>query len=137
MDNQIAYIFPYFLPVTEGSRGLVYSFGPGSSDRKLGVLDIKTGERRELVPGTAPVYSTSGHLVYQESFDPDSGLRAVPFSVETLTPIGEAFPIVEAGRHPSVALTRISHRFRETGFAGARDEFFMALGRHRLSVASP
>ena len=35
------------------------------------------------------------------------------------------------------ALTRISHRFAETGFAGARDEFFMALGRHRLSGASP
>ena len=117
-NSQIAYIFPYFLPVTEGSRGLVYSFGPGSSDRKLGVLDIKTGERRELVPGTAPVYSASGHLVYQESFDPDSGLRAVPFSVETLTPIGEAFPIVEAGRHPSVALNGTLVYFDGTGGGG-------------------
>ena len=34
-------------------------------------------------------------------------------------------------------LALFSHRFAETGFAGARDEFFMALGRHRLAVASP
>ena len=31
-------------------------------------------------------------------------------------------------------LARISHRFPETGLAGARDEIFMVLGRHRLSV---
>ncbi len=104
IDSNIAFIFPYFLPVTEGSRGLVYSFGPGSSDRKLGVLDLETGERQELGSGTAPAYSPSGHLVYQESADPDSGLRAAPFSLETLTPAGDAFPIVESGRHPSVAL---------------------------------
>ena len=55
------------------------------------------------LPGTTPVYSASGHLVYQESFDSDSGLRALPFSLETLTATGEAFPIVEAGLQPSMA----------------------------------
>ena len=41
------------------------------------------------------------------------------------------------GPGPPQRLTLFSHRFAETGFAGARDEFFMALGRHRLAVASP
>ena len=102
-NSNTAFAAPRFLPVTEGSLGLVYTFGPSPSDLKLGILDLKTGERRELVAGTKPVYSASGHLVYQESFDPYSGLRALPFSLETLTATGEAFPIVEAGRYPSMA----------------------------------
>ena len=102
-DRHIAFIFPFFLPATGGSRGLIYAYGPGSNDRKLGVIDLETGERRELVPGTAPVYSASGHLIYQDSFEPDAGLRAAPFSLDTLTVTGESFPVVESGRHPSVA----------------------------------
>ena len=34
-------------------------------------------------------------------------------------------------------LARISHRFRETGLAGARNEIFMVWGRQRLSVGPP
>ncbi len=122
-ESKSNFMRPRFLPVTEGSRGLVYTcffcqslarpvkamsatgnkIGRSPDDVKLGILDLKTGERRELVAGTTPVYSASGHLVYQESFDSDSGLRALPFSLETLTATGEAFPIVEAGRDPSMA----------------------------------
>ena len=122
-ESNSNFIRPRFLPVTEGSRGLVYTcffcqslarpvkamsatgnkIGRSPDDVKLGILDLKTGERRELVAGTTPVYSASGHLVYQESLDQTSGLRALPFSLETLTATGEAFPIVEAGRDPSMA----------------------------------
>ncbi len=122
-ESNSNFMRPRFLLVTEGSRGLVYTcffcqslarpvkamsatgnkIGRSPDDVKLGILDLKTGERRELVAGTTPVYSASGHLVYQESFDSDSGLRALPFSLETLTATGEAFPIVEAGRDPSMA----------------------------------
>ena len=102
-ESNMNFLFPRFLPVTAGSQGLVYTFRTSPSDSKLGILDLRTGERRELVPGTAPAYSASGHLVYQDSFGPGSGLRALPFSLETLTATGEAFPIVEAGRYPSVS----------------------------------
>ncbi len=101
--GNIGFAHPQFLPVAKGSRGLVYTFGPSTSDTKLGVLDLKTGERRELVAGSTSVYSASGHLVYQERFDKTSDLRALPFSLETLTATGEAFPIVEAGRDASMA----------------------------------
>ena len=37
----------------------------------------------------------------------------------------------------ALRLTRISHRFRETGLAGARNEIFMVWGRQRLSVGPP
>ena len=101
--GNIGFAHPQFLPVAKGSRGLVYTFGPSTSDTKLGVLDLKTGERRELVAGSTSVYSASGQLVYQERFDKTSDLRALPFSLETLTATGEAFPIVEAGRDASMA----------------------------------
>ena len=94
--------FPHFLPETDGPRGLIYSSSsPG--DFRLGVLDLGTGERREVVHGAVPAYSASGHLVYRESFAADAGLRALPFSLETLTATGEAFPVAEAGRGPSVS----------------------------------
>ena len=100
-ESGISFVFPRFLPETEGSRGLVYTFA-SISDFKLGVLDLRTGERRELVPGSKAVYSASGHLLYDDSSFADSGLRAVPFSLGTLTTSGDAFPIVEAGASASV-----------------------------------
>ena len=101
-ESGILFVFPRFLPETEGSRGLVYTSG-SVGGFKLGVLDLRTGERRELVPGARAVYSASGHLVYGDSASPDSGFRALPFSLETLTTTGDAFPIVGAGFSASVA----------------------------------
>ncbi len=101
-ESGIFFVFPRFLPETEGSRGLVYTF-ISAGDFKLGVLDLRTGERRELVPGTKAVYSASGHLLYGDSSSSDSGLRALPFSLETLTAAGDTFPIVEAGFSASLA----------------------------------
>jgi Tol biopolymer transport system component/predicted Ser/Thr protein kinase len=98
-ENSAHFSTPQFLPVTEGSRGLVYTSGPPNG-RKLEIMDLETGERREMVPGNRPVYSTSGHLLYEVG----SSLRALPFSLKTLTAAGEAFPIVDAGDDPSVAL---------------------------------
>jgi len=94
---------PHFLPFSAGTYGLVYNSGV-VSDPRLGLLDLETGERRELGPGSRPAYSASGHLVYQSSLvDEKRGLWVLPFSLETLTATGEAFPIVEGGGLPSVA----------------------------------
>ena len=94
---------PHFLPFSAGTHGLVYNFG-AVSDPRLGLLDLETGERRELGPGSRPDYSASGHLIYQSSLvDKKRGLWVLPFSLETLTATGEAFPIVEGGGLPSVA----------------------------------
>jgi Tol biopolymer transport system component/predicted Ser/Thr protein kinase len=100
-DDRLAFVEPNFLPRSGGSQALVYSFGASAGEARLGVLDFETGERRELGLGAEPTYSASGHLVYQTS-GRDSGLWALPFSLDTLTSTGEAFRIAEAGEDPTV-----------------------------------
>ncbi|MCP5116235.1 MAG: hypothetical protein GY953_35860 [bacterium] len=63
------------------------------------VQDLETSRREFLGPGAYPFYSTSGHL----STPVAHGLWAVPFSLDTLQTTGEAFPILENGRSPTVA----------------------------------
>ena len=94
---------PHFLPSSGASGGLVYTAALGTDDRRVELLDLNTGERRELGPGSVPWYSMSGHLIHRASDRADTGLWALPFSLETLTTTGEAFPIEEAGRYGTVA----------------------------------
>ena len=42
-------------------------------------------------------------MIYQPGNDTDTGLRALPFSVENLAVTGEAFPIEESGHRASIA----------------------------------
>ena len=92
---------PYFLPSESGARRIVYEVG-SSSDREIVVKNLETGEREVLAEGAFPVYSPSGHILYQTTaLSP--GLWALPFSLETLKPAGEAFPIAENAGDPSVA----------------------------------
>ena len=92
---------PHFLPSEPGPRSIVYNVG-SFSDREIVVKNLETGEREVLAEGAFPVYSPSGHILYQTA--PSSpGLRALPFSLETLKPAGEAFPIAENAGDPSVA----------------------------------
>lgn len=94
---------PHFLPSGGVSEGLLYTAASAPNDRRVWLLDFKTGNPRELTPGEGAVYSKSGHLIYHPSSSADSGLRALPFSVENLAVTGEAFPIEESGRWASVA----------------------------------
>ncbi len=56
------------------------------------VQDLESGRREFLGPGTRPIYSPSGHIIYQASeliYD----LWALPFSLDTLQATGTAFRI--------------------------------------------
>ena len=86
---------PHFLPAEAGPRVLVYSFGP-AVERTLMVQDLAGGRREVLGPGSHPVYSSSGHLIYQPSIGTGE-LWALPFSLSTLSATGEAFPITQKG----------------------------------------
>ena len=44
----------------------------------------------------------TGHIVYQTN-DEEGGLWALPFTIQTLQPTGEAFPIAQNARFPSIA----------------------------------
>ena len=96
---------PHYLPADAKSRALVYTSAPGNNYtmQGLAVLDLETGEHRDLGLGDEPVYSPSGHLVYGPSTMGGSGLWAMPFSLETLEPTGEAFPINTGGRWTTVS----------------------------------
>ena len=92
---------PHFLPSESGARSIVYNVG-SYTDREIVVKNLETGEWEVLADGAFPRYSSSGHILYQTAaFSP--GLWALPFSLETLKPTGEAFPIAENGGDPSVA----------------------------------
>jgi len=93
---------PWFLPL-EGSQAIVYTAAANTSDRALAVLDLTTGERRELAPGSNPAYAAEGYLIHERADIADSGLLALPFSLETLTATGDSFPIAETGSGASVA----------------------------------
>ena len=95
------YHLPHFLPLQAGPRSMIFDIG-GPNNRDIAVKNLQTGEWEVLAEGAYPVYSPSGHIVYQTNLY-QSGLWALPFSIETLKPTGEAFPIAEDVGEPSVA----------------------------------
>ena len=67
--------------------------------------NLKTGEFSVLAEGGYAVFSPPGHILYQRDVT-RGGLWALPFSIETLKPAGEPFPIAENVGRPSVAIDR-------------------------------
>ena len=92
---------PHFLPSEAGARVLVFTFGLVIEPTMM-VQNVETGQRELLGRGVAPFYSPSGHLVYQSAAQTND-LWALPFSLDTLRATGEAFPISENSRVPTVA----------------------------------
>ena len=91
---------PHFLPSQAAARSIIFDVG-NASDRDIVVKNLETGEWEVLAEGAYPVYSPSGHILYQTNRY-QSGLWALPFSIQTLEPTGEAFPIAENVGGPSV-----------------------------------
>ena len=82
---------PRFLPHEPGGRRLIFAMGaPGNT--QIVAQDLETGRREVLGSGDQPVYSRTGHVVYETP----GGLWATPFSVETLQRTGKSFPIPAA-----------------------------------------
>jgi len=98
-ESGLAFLVPRFLPEDGGSRCLVYTVWDGGYE--LEVMDLNTGDRTRLGPGWGAAYAPSGHLLYSQTLQ--GGLTATPFSLETLTAVGEAFPVDETGIIPSLS----------------------------------
>ncbi|MCP5117264.1 MAG: hypothetical protein GY953_41090, partial [bacterium] len=94
--------WPHFLPDTAGPEALVFPAG-NQAESKFWALNLETGEHHELrtsgaiSAGKQARYSHSGHLIYQASINPETGLWAVPFDRQTLKTAGEAFRIEQTG----------------------------------------
>lgn len=94
---------PSFLPSGNSAGALVYSSSASMYDSVLMVFDPESGERREIAPGRYPTYSGQGYLLYEPSTIRDRGILALPFSVDTLSAAGEAFPVADEARLADVS----------------------------------
>ncbi len=92
---------PIFLPSPEGSRRVIFAVG-GPSDSQLFARDLDSGEQVQLGPGRRPVYSPSGHVIF-EGVGAGSGIWAMPFGGGSLDSFGEPFPIADSGSRASVS----------------------------------
>jgi Tol biopolymer transport system component/DNA-binding winged helix-turn-helix (wHTH) protein len=93
--------YPGFLPSEAAARGVVFTEGV-FPDTDIAVKNLETGEQHVLGTGAYPRYSRTGHIVYQTNAR-ESGLWALPFSIRSLQPTGEAFPIAQNAGFPSIA----------------------------------
>ena len=103
---------PHFLPAEAAARSVVFDQG-SAIDAEIFLKNLETGERSSLGVGAFARYSSTGHIVYQTNVR-EGGLWALPFSIDTLEPTGEAFPIKQNVGFPSVASdgTLVSPDFR-------------------------
>jgi len=92
---------PEFLPSEAAARSVVFA-EDSRSDTEVVLKNLETGARLSLGTGAFPRHSSTGHIVYQTNYR-EGGLWALPFSIKTLQPTGEAFPIAQSVRFPSLA----------------------------------
>ena len=91
---------PYFLPGAGGSERFLY-FRLSYPVGRIFAYDAQTGHDEFVVEGSGPVYSPTGHILYEP---PGRGsVWAVPFSLEALAVTGEPFPVRADAREPSVS----------------------------------
>ena len=98
-EQELGNVVPHFLPNQGGSRGLLFARGESPRSAEIVVLDLESGRQDALAPGIRPVYSPTGHIVYQS----ENALWALPFSAETLRASGEPFPVLGSGSLASVS----------------------------------
>lgn len=92
---------PHFLPSESGDRVLLFEMESPRGPRVV-LHNLETGHQVVLADGAQPVYSPSGHIIYQRSED-EAGLWALPFSIETMEVTGEPFGLFGEGMSASAA----------------------------------
>ena len=133
---------PHFLPLEGKVRPILFEAGLGEPDREVAIGDPETGEWTVLGRGAYPVYSASGHVLYQTNRY-ESGLWAMPFSVETLRPVGEAFPIAGGLGEPtlstdgSLVATDSFSRLRQLGWRDRDGNQLELVGQPQERIQQP
>ena len=94
LDNgDVSHLYPDWIP---GGDALLFASGSSLGDARISVVSVKTGERRNLFPGTYPRYASTGHVIYLQSGNAETGtLMAAPFDAQRLQVTGPAVPVVE------------------------------------------
>jgi len=94
-------IRPHFLPRGSGPPAVLFCAG-SQEDQNLYVWNQESNDTRMLLEGCGAKYTKEGFLVYQPLTE-QPGLRAVPFSLESLETTGEPFSIADGGADPTVS----------------------------------
>ena len=123
------YGFPHFLPL-EGQRKLLFVTGSGQGP-SFHLVDLETGQPQHLGQGTRPVYSPTGHVLYQSQY-PVGVLWALPFSLEEMDPIGEPFPIEQDTRMHSVSNDGTLVYFHGLPASGGQELLWRVRGGNKL-----
>jgi len=90
-EGELGHRWPESLP---GGRTVLFTVqnGQGDSNLEIAALNLKTGERKLLIPGGSnPHYAATGHIVYGV----DGTLRAVPFDLDAVEVKGDPIPVLE------------------------------------------
>lgn len=108
-------LFPETLP----GNHLIFAVRSNDESYKLQTWNADTGQKKDLTAGNYPIYSPSGHLLFQTA--EGATLMAAPFDLEMLDFTGPALPIAESllllgtGRGASVAVSDAGRLIYRTG----------------------
>jgi len=86
--GEVGHADPRILP---NDRGLVFAIAE-TQGGKIAVVDLDTRAVKQLVSGTSPRYSPSGHLLF---IDEEGTLLAAPFDTQRLELQGAAVPLIQ------------------------------------------
>jgi eukaryotic-like serine/threonine-protein kinase len=86
-NGALRHIWPFFLP---GSNAVLFTADGGASPQ-IALFYLNTGKWRNLISGTDPTYSPSGHLLFTQG----GALMAVPFDLQRLEITGDPVPVVD------------------------------------------
>ena len=90
--GEVSHTWPFIIP-DRGAVLFVTSTGLPLATGQLAVLDVATKQITKLdVPGVAPHYVSTGHIVYASS---EGSIRAVPFDLASLAVTGNPVTLVE------------------------------------------
>jgi Tol biopolymer transport system component len=91
-------VTPLPAPAPAGS----YLYGEGTTTRQRIRVRTLAGKENDLVQGSYPLYSPSGHILYQ-GMETQTGIWALPFSLEKMEAQGAPFLLIPAAGEPSVS----------------------------------
>ena len=100
-EEELGFSFPHFLPSPAG-RALVFTMGGSPGDSQVVARDLQTGRQEVLAAGIRPVYSPTGHVIYETAAP--QALWAVAVSIDTLERTGDPFLLRENASNASVAM---------------------------------
>jgi eukaryotic-like serine/threonine-protein kinase len=100
-SGELGVSWPYILP---DKRGLIFTVKTENSFD----LVVQSGDIKHCLLSQDdfimwPIYSPTGHLLYQSGWPTNRGIWAVAFDISTLKVTGNPFPVARDGIYPSIA----------------------------------